>query len=129
MYHLYHFVPQCRRCGSWRTGRYVSSTIFNERQIKQALKHGEYILPSISEEFNCYCGDCGVEWSEEVKIKLLNKYQYEEQLQLRGVLEARESISDFFDEGEKEYRQEIKNKKSKRRKSRIQKIKNMIIGG
>lgn len=120
MFHLYHYVPQCSRCGSWRTGYYFNENIIRKNPIKSALRHGEYAMPSIEplEIVNCYCGDCGIRWRGNIKIVILNQKQFEEQLKLRGILEAKGNINDFFDEAENDYFALLKERRKKERERR-----------
>lgn len=125
MLHLYHYVPPCKRCGSYKTGYYIHGLVTADWIIKRALRHGEYAMitsePLTSDTVNCFCGECGIEWHEDdIQLKILNEKQFEEQLKLRDIDTATENADIYF-ENEKEAYEKIqkaeKNKKKWYRKA------------
>ena len=118
MKHLYLYVPQCRRCGSWNTGVYMSGLLTHEWLIQIALKRGIYILiipPSYNASFsqpNCFCGACGISWREDdVRWRLLSQDEFDEQIKLRNINTAIDNSQTFFCEAKERKKQEIRNNK------------------
>lgn len=118
MYHLYKLVPQCKLCGSWRTGIYVHGLIDDSFIIKNMLRLGIYVMttPDSNDNYNCFCGTCGVQWHEDdIPLKLLNKEDYHEQLQLRGIEESLDNVKNLYNEDKLAVKKEIEKKKKEKR--------------
>lgn len=100
MYHLYKYVPQCKKCGSWRTGLYIHGLVEDSFIIKLMLKLGLYVMTNPDKDYkNCFCGNCGVSWHEDdLPLKILNKAAYQEQLELRGIKNALHNVKELYKE-------------------------------
>lgn len=87
---IYHYVPNCPICKSWKTGRYIKGQFLTKRQISIALLKGEYIMPAAEKSYdNCFCGNCGHEWHENSTVHLYSYNQIKEQVILRSIKTAR----------------------------------------
>lgn len=111
MYHLYRMVPPCSRCGSWNTGYYIKGNVSERWIIKWALKRGEIVLIDSAPEHNCFCGHCGIEWTQDIPLKLLSQSEWEEQKKLREIDKAYENAMEIFDNDERKVKEEKRNKK------------------
>ena len=98
MFHLYHIIRQCPRCGSYKTGRCIKEDFLNESIVKLALFLGEYVInvPVSLYEHNCFCSECGLMWNDDIELSLLTQKEFEEQLELRGIREARKSAKNYY---------------------------------
>lgn len=85
---MYYYVPPCPRCGSRKTGRYVSRSITQEDtnyMIKESLRHGELVhVRNPVPVKNAYCEDCGYEWAEHIYAQLWDTGRVQEEIEARG---------------------------------------------
>ena len=64
-----HLMPPCPRCGCTLTHRIIAYNGLHESRIlAEYMKTGEYVKPvSYQGKANCYCPDCGAEWTGEIR--------------------------------------------------------------
>lgn len=96
----YYYVGKCPHCGSMVTGRYVKAArkTDNEWMLDQALKNGE-ILKTIPELIgaNCFCLECGQNFSYPVQRKMLTLAEIkEEKLQRHTIEILNDRLSDDY---------------------------------
>lgn len=89
---IHHYVPQCPRCKSYHTGRYVfvmKDNFDTNKIIYKALKHGELIRIVGGfrdlDSNNAYCEECGAEWYQNIQTMFLSDEQIQNQIKLRGI--------------------------------------------
>ncbi len=116
----YYNVPRCPACNSRMTGRYIKSSGEDEQIIEDALKNGELVKPvkvAIPTD-NCFCIDCGFEWSQEIPVSFVTSKQIAKEGNERGTFEilAARQI-------EKEEKEELKTRKTKKLRTNL---KNML---
>ena len=70
MLHLYHDVPQCKHCGSYKTAYSVPNTKNPFQNVMKHLRKGEYIYEDEDGIFNCLCLNCGMQWKAEIPSKI-----------------------------------------------------------
>jgi hypothetical protein len=99
---LYHYVPPCPRCGSLRTGRFITGSYDSISEVR-ALKKGELIQSKYTQDsFTCFCDDCGISFPGQIKIMLLSSAELQEQKKLRCITEDLESgLQDYYKDDQK----------------------------
>lgn len=82
----YHFVPQCPRCGSWKTGRYIyvqNTRDCIEKMVAEHYEKGEITRIRMgfysSDVPNIFCENCGVEWRGKIDELPLTKDRIKEE--------------------------------------------------
>ena len=114
----YFKIPQCPRCKSWKTGRYVKKfTDLSDREILNYLKKGERVRPSldyfVDNLTHMYCEECNAKWEGYVQPVNLSYEEIEKEKEIRAI-----STGDIFN---------IKHFKTKKKlKRKIQKLKSKI---
>ncbi len=76
--HPYYYVPQCPKCRSFITGRYVKiHRITDKNWIEgDTLRKGEIVqFKNVSDNHNCFCAECGYEWDGNVEFKMMSSKQ------------------------------------------------------
>ena len=116
---LYHNVPPCRRCGSHKTGMYIQNNLSEFWMIKWFLRRGEYVMFKNSVTNNCFCGKCGIEWTENVPLKLITRKQLKQIKIEKEITKAKENIYDFQKEMEKAKKEEDKIAKKERKRNKL----------
>ena len=111
-------IGQCQRCGSNRTGRVLpakgESNII-KKEIKQAQK-GIYVKYSNdSNEYNCFCFDCGVMWRKPLEPKYISKAEYEKFCQSKISAEEEDYLINKEKDIINTWTQETGGKKKKKR--------------
>lgn len=96
----YYYVDNCPSCGSRVTGRYVKASrpVDNEWMIDQALKNGE-LLKTVPEVLgpNCFCLECGQNFSFPVQRKMLTIDEIKEEKIERHTVEIlNDRLSDEY---------------------------------
>lgn len=87
---LYYYVPECPKCGSHMTGRYVRRPI-TKRDIwyvqSESLKHGELVrmVDKVPIE-NAYCEECGAQWPAHIYGTFIPAWKAEEEKKKRDTL-------------------------------------------
>lgn len=119
-FYLYHDIPPCQRCQSPQTGYYIQSNISEFWIIKWALRHGEYVMfkPNVS-DYNCFCGNCGIEWHQDVPLKLITRKKMNEIKELKGIETAQEYINKYQKDMMKLKKQEDKQQKKEKKRNRL----------
>ena len=85
----YYYVPECPECKSKKTGRYIRQQgAYDTEWIEiECLKKGELVIilpePQIK---NCFCGDCGYEWSQKINSKLVSINELKRQKEIRQTI-------------------------------------------
>lgn len=110
MYHIYHFVPYCRRCDSTRTAYAIPTSNDPERNVIKHLKKGEYIFESDDRTYNCVCLECGVFWKDEISTQILNDEQFKIEKANRGITATNDDLDNIQCEPQKDEKP-LKNKK------------------
>ena len=76
--HPYYYVPQCPRCRSFVTGRYIKEHRVTEKNWIEGdtLRKGEIVqFRNMNDDKNCFCAECGYEWAGQIEFKMLNAKQ------------------------------------------------------
>lgn len=85
----YFRIPQCPKCQSWRTGRYINSFSLSNREIAYFYRKGELVKPSfvISHDkiTKMYCEDCGAEWEGYIEPVNLTYEEIEKEKEKRKI--------------------------------------------
>lgn len=117
-FYLYYDVPICARCGSNHTGMYIKSNISEFWIIKWFLRRGQYVLFKNTITDNCFCGNCGIEWTQDIPIKLITRKQLKRIKIEKGINEAKENINTYQKEmnEKKKYDEKLRKKEKKRNK-------------
>ena len=128
MLHLYHDVSPCQRCGSLNTGYYIKGNLSEFWIMKWALKHGEFVMFRNDSVYNCFCGNCGIEWKGDIPIKIINGKQLAEIKRLKNIETAKANIQQLQQESEKEKKLMDKQlKKEKKRNKLSHKVARKVI--
>lgn len=100
----YYYVPQCPNCRSFVTGRYLSKHRATEREWieRDSLQKGEIIqFKDVSDEKNCFCLDCGHEWSAYIPLQFISYSQREAEKAKRHTEEFLGPLMDKLEEEKK----------------------------
>lgn len=99
MWHFYRNVRQCPMCGSYKTARCVLGNKSSDEHIyKLGLLLGEYIItvPPVIYDHNCMCLICRGKWTDELPLQIISQQEYDRQINLRGIKEARENADEYY---------------------------------
>lgn len=99
MWHFYRNVRQCPICGSYKTARCIPSNRYSDEHIiKLGLMLGEYIIsvPPVIYDHNCMCLTCRNKWTDELPLQIISQQEYDRQVMLRGIEEARENADGYY---------------------------------
>ena len=85
MRHFYYYVPQCPKCGSRKTGRYMKMPFTGSGYTKEdSLKNGEWVRFAKEEPIkNCFCITCGERWPGKVRLKWWPFERIQEEIKMR----------------------------------------------
>lgn len=115
----YYNVPKCPACNSRMTGRYIKSSGEDEQIIEDALKNGELVKPvkvAIPQD-NCFCIDCGFEWSQEIPVSFVTSKKIAIEGIERGTFEILAA---------RQHEKEEKEEHKKRKMEAVKHIRNML---
>ena len=124
-------VRDCPICKSHRTGYKVYVIFENEVSKEKAAgyRRGELVYPIVhssfgSEELNCICFDCGMEWKDFLKREKVTKQELEEIKTEKGITKT----SSENERKRKRYEDETASivKKERKNKIRMDKLKKLI---
>lgn len=121
MLHLYHDVPQCKHCGSYKTAYSVPNTKNPFQNVMKHLRKGEYIYEDEDGIFNCLCLNCGMQWKTEIPSKIIDNQKLREQKILREI-EIDDSYYDNLIHQQNKTTKKEKHLKKEEKKKRITNI-------
>lgn len=86
----YYQIPQCPRCQSWKTGRYIKSFVkLSDKEIAIYFKKGERVRPAIDyftdNLTHMYCEDCNAKWEGYVYPINLSYEELKKEKEKRGI--------------------------------------------
>ena len=83
----YYYVPACPCCDSPATGRFLKAHGEKEQRwvLKESLKNGEIVtlMPTLPEDVNAYCLNCGYAWKARIQLKLYSRSQIQKEREKR----------------------------------------------
>ena len=116
MFHLYHETPACGACGSKKTGRIIRGEFDDIRTIQSAARRGEYIMTGMTDEYNCFCFDCGTKWKGTIRLRLISDARLREIKKEKGL----------GDEAEKTIYSDYRNDRKKNRA--VERLTSLLYG-
>ena len=94
-----HLMPPCPRCGCILTHRIIAYNGLHESRIlADYMKNGEYVKPvSYQGKANCYCPDCGAEWTGEVEYRHISGKELKDLKERLGITKSDISSAENYE--------------------------------